>query len=134
MYYSDEQWSEFVKAIPALIKRAEDILANPKLANAPVPLSNGVGGRLPAPSLGGYIDWWINRPEYSRDKNGYYIWSLVGNPMTGSHACSAVDDNGEDHKAILNHGLIPTAASYCSSMEKYPVDNSLPLIDASHIV
>lgn len=128
MKYSDEQQHEFARCIPSLLKYADKILATPELANAPVPLSNGVGGHLPDPSLGGYIDWWINDPEYSRDKHGNYIWSVVGNPMTGSNHCRAVDDNGNDFKAELKHGIIDTARSYCTAMKKYPVNLSLPLI------
>ena len=46
------------------------------------------------PTLGTFIEWWLEYPEFSRDKNGNPIFCISGNPMTGSHACYSVSKSG----------------------------------------
>ncbi|MCM1333338.1 MAG: hypothetical protein NC248_12110 [Bacteroides sp.] len=120
-YRISDNEREFTARIPALLKDAEQILANLKLANQLVDVNNGTAqtGAYCNPTLGGYLDWWINCPEYSRDKNGRFIWKLTGSLLSGAHACQAVDENGVSYPAELNHHFNTTYRSFIASQRKY---------------
>lgn len=51
------------------------------------------------PRIGTFLEWWLQYPEYSRDKYGNPIYCISGNPMTGSHSCHAIDIEGNYRKA-----------------------------------
>ena len=119
MKYKKER--EFAKRILELLKDAERILSNQELACEIVPVSNGTAqtGTYSNPTIGGYLDWWLNHPEYSRDKNGRYIWKLTGSILSGAYACQAVDESGVSHVAELNRHFNDTYRSFVESQRKY---------------
>ena len=119
MKYKKEK--EFAQRIPELLKDAERTLSNPALAYEIVPVSNGTAqtGTYSNPTVGGYIDWWLNHPEFSRDKNGRYIWKISGSILSGAHACQAVDKTGMLHAAELNRHFNDTYRSFVESQRKY---------------
>lgn len=107
----------FTQWIPELLKDAEKILSNHELACEIVPVSNGTAqtGTYSNPTVGGYLDWWLNHPEFSRDKNGRFIWKLSGSILSGANACQAADENGEAHVAELRQCFNATYRSFIES-------------------
>ncbi len=119
MKYKKEM--EFAQRIPKLLKDAERILANPEFACEVVEVYNGTAqtGTYSNPTVGGYLDWWLNHPEFSRDKNGRYIWKLTGSILSGAYACQAVDESGISHVAELSRHFNDTYRSFIKSQRKY---------------
>lgn len=54
------------------------------------------------PTLGTFIEWWLEYPEFSRDRNGNPIYCISGNPMTGSHACYSISKSGSSGIVMEN--------------------------------
>ena len=85
-----------------LLENAEKILSDSRMFLAPVRIQNGLAytgtSGFSNPSLGVYIEWWLNCKEASRDANGNLIWYISGSPLSGSNCCSAVTLSGEQVK------------------------------------
>lgn len=75
------------------------ILSDSRMFLAPVYVRNGLAysGYLPAATLGGYIELWLNCPSsvvFGREDRMSLVWFISGSPMSGANACSVVDENG----------------------------------------
>ena len=84
-----------------LLECHERILGDSRIFLTQVPIESGlayVGGRgFANPTLGVYLEWWLNCPYSSvEDKDGYkwLIYKLVGSPLTGRNKCGLVDRDG----------------------------------------
>ena len=71
------------------------------------------------PCLGAFVEWWLNCEEYSRDESGNPIYSISGNPMTGSSGCGSVDAAGNLHRAVLRHRFIEVVKSFNRIANRY---------------
>lgn len=111
----------FYRNIQLFIDNAGRILADPRMACCPVPVENGLAqtGSLPSATLGGYVDWWINSPETSRDSHGRPVWFISGSVLSGRHACLCVDSSGQSVKADLRISVNAIARSFNQSQHKY---------------
>ena len=85
-----------------LLENAEKILSDSRMFLAPVKIQNGLAytgtSGFSSPTLGVYIEWWLNCKEASTDANGNLVWYISGSPLSGSNCCSAVTPKGEQVK------------------------------------
>ena len=85
-----------------LLENAEKILSDSKMFLAPVKIQNGLAytgtSGFSRPTLGIYLEWWLNFKEASIDANGNLVWYISGSPLSGSYCCSAVNLEGEQVK------------------------------------
>ncbi len=116
-----EQYSLFYSNIGLLINNASRILADDRMAFCPVPVKNGLAytGDFPTVTLGGYIDWWENSPETSRDRHGRPIWLISGSPLSGCQACQCVNFDGKPVKADTSKRINAIARTFTQSQRKY---------------
>lgn len=82
-----------------VIANRERILSDSRMFLAPVPVSNGLAysGAFPEPSLGIYVEWWLNCPSsvlFDEADNLSVVWSLAGSPLSGSNQCATVNEDG----------------------------------------
>ena len=65
---------------------------------APVNIQNGLAytgiSGFRNPTLGIYIEWWLNFVDESHD-NGNPVWFISGSPLSGCNACSCADPSGQ---------------------------------------
>ena len=88
-----------------LLENADRILSDSGMFLCPIYtqcFSPFIKGR---PTLGTFLEWWLEYPEFSRDKNGNPIYCISGNPMTGSHACYSISKSGSSRIVTENKFL-----------------------------
>lgn len=85
-----------------LLKHADQIMSDSRMFLAPVDVQNGIAytGRsgFQNPTLGIYLEWWLNYPEAAVDANNNLVWYISGSPLSGRNCCSAVSPDGEQLK------------------------------------
>lgn len=105
------------------LANAEKILSDSRLFLAPVNIVNGLAytgtSGFHKPTLGIYIEWWLYHKDASIDAKGCPIWFISGSPLSGSHACSAVDRKGKTHRAQLNGSFMAVWRSFVEVNNRY---------------
>ena len=95
----------FTENIWLFLEHAEEILSDSRMFFAPVKIQNGLAytgtGGFRNPTLGIYIEWWLNFAKESHD-NGNPIWFISGSPLSGCNACSCVDRAGKQVRMSMN--------------------------------
>lgn len=80
------------------LEHAEEILSDSRMFLAPVNIQNGLAytgiSGFRNPTLGIYVEWWLNFADESHD-HGNPIWFISGSPLSGCNACSCVDPSGK---------------------------------------
>lgn len=113
----------FYKHAHLFLANADKILSDSRLFLTPVNVENGLAytgtSGLRAPTLGIYIEWWLHYKEASIDEKGRPIWFISGSPLSGCHACSAVDRKGKLHKAQLSRGFSSVWTSFMKVNRRY---------------
>lgn len=96
---SDEEVKIFLKNAFYFLAHAQDIKSDSRMSMARVPVINGLAysGPFPIPTLGVYIEWWLNTPEATLEIKGvkYLVWFISGSPLSGNNKCSVVNEQGE---------------------------------------
>lgn len=82
-----------------LFNNAERIFNDSRMFFAPVNIENhlayiGTNG-FKDPTLGVYLEWWLNYGNASIDANGNLVWYISGSPLSGCNACSSVTLDGK---------------------------------------
>ncbi|MCH5217878.1 MAG: hypothetical protein J1F07_04930 [Muribaculaceae bacterium] len=81
-----------------LLDNAERIFSDSRMFLAPVNIVNGLAymGTSPFrhPTLGVYLEWWLNYREAAVDAKGNLVWYISGSPLSGSNCCSTVNPDG----------------------------------------
>lgn len=108
----------FAANVHRFICHADAILSDSRLFLSPVGFYTSIGPTA-MPCLGAFIEWWLNCEEYSHDEAGNPIYSISGNPMTGSSGCGSVDAAGNLHSARLRHRFIETVKSFNRIANRY---------------
>lgn len=118
-----EQYSTFFNNIGLFLNNSDRILADARMAFCPVPVKNGLAytGSLSPATLGGYLDWWINCPDVSHDRQGRPIWFISGSPLSGCQACQCVDTTGQTVKAETPLRVNIIARTFTQSQRKYQI-------------
>ena len=85
-----------------LLANAEKIFSDSRVFLAPVKVQNGLAytgtSGFGRPTIGVYLEWWLNHKEAAVDKNGNLVWYISGSPLSGRNCCSSVDPEGEQVK------------------------------------
>ena len=92
-------YSLFAENAWLFFNNAERILNDSRMFFAPVYIENhlayiGTNG-FKNPTLGVYLEWWLNCDKASIDANGNLVWYISGSPLTGCNACSSVTPEGD---------------------------------------
>lgn len=105
------------------LANADKILSDSRLFLAPVHIVNGLAytgtSGFHKPTLGVYVEWWLYHKDASIDANGRPIWFISGSPLSGSHACSAVDRKGKTHRANLSISFSAVWSSFTKVNNRY---------------
>lgn len=98
----------FTSHVHLFIENLDKILSDSRLFLAPVPVQNGLAytgaGGFRNPVLGVYAQWWRDFHDGSHDSKERPIWHISGSPLSGSHACSSVDEKGEQTDKLTLKG------------------------------
>lgn len=82
-----------------LLANAEKIFSDSRMFLAPVKVQNGLAytgtGGFWMPTVGVYLEWWLNHKEAAVDKNGNLVWYISGSPLSGRNCCSSVNPEGK---------------------------------------
>ena len=85
-----------------LLANAEKIFSESRMFLAPVKVQNGLAytgsSGFGKPTIGVYLEWWLNHKEAAVDKNGNLVWYISGSPLSGRNCCSSVNPEGEQVK------------------------------------
>ena len=108
----------FCANVHYFLRNADKILGDSRLFLSPVGFYTSIGPTA-MPCLGSFIEWWLNCEEYSYDGEGNPIYSISGNPMTGSSGCGSVDAAGNLHRAVLRHRFIEVVKSFNRIANRY---------------
>lgn len=108
----------FITNVHRFIRNADIILSDSRLFLSPVGFYTSIGPTA-MPCLGAFVEWWLFCDEYSRDEAGNPIYSISGNPMTGTNGCGSVDAEGNTHRAILRQRFIEVVKSFNSIANRY---------------
>lgn len=88
----------FTENIRLFLAHAEEILSDSRMFFAPVNIQNGLAytgkSGFRNPTLGIYVEWWLNFANESHD-HGNPIWFISGSPLSGCNNCSCVDPSGK---------------------------------------
>ena len=106
----------FIENVHLFLDESDKILSDGRLFFAPVHVPNhlaytGTSG-FQNPTIGVYLQWWLHAPEASFDENENPIWFISGSPLSGAHACSAVNKNCECVKAQLKGDFLNVWRSF----------------------
>ena len=106
---SDEQTAQrqydhhlFTENAWFFLDNAEKIFSDSRMFFAPVKVQNalaytGTSG-FHNPTLGIYLEWWLNFSHASIDAKGNLVWYISGSPLSGANCCSSVTPEGEQVK------------------------------------
>ena len=82
-----------------ILANRERILNDSRMLLTPVHVRNGLAysGGFSTPTLGVYIEWWMNAPYsvlFEEDDTMSLIWFVSGSPLSGSNRCAKVHEDG----------------------------------------
>ena len=119
----------------------ERILSDSRMFLAPVHIQSGLAycgtGGFTAPTLGIYIEWWMNCRQ-SISTNGSTNWltiKLAGSPLSGANDCTTISDNGVTDKVFLSsfstlwHSFIQINKRYTTAKIRYQAYSLAEVID-----
>ena len=82
-----------------LLAHAEEIFSDSRMFLATVKVQNGLAytGRsgFRCPTIGIYLEWWLNYQEAATDAKGNLVWYISGSPLSGRNCCSSVTPEGK---------------------------------------
>lgn len=106
-----------------LLANAEKIFSDSRMFFAPVNIVNGLAytGRsgFGNPTIGVYLEWWLNYQEASIDKNGNLVWFISGSPLSGSNCCSSVTQEGKHEKIAQRTPFSSIWSSFINVNKRY---------------
>lgn len=113
-----------------ILDNLERILHDKRLFFTPLDIKNGVAyfgpGGFEHPTLGVYAQWWSECCDLSLDKQGNPIWFISGSPLSGCHACSAFDRDGNTYKPELKGMFGKVAQSFIAVNKRYRDQKNCP--------
>ena len=105
------------------LEHAETILNDSRMYLAPVKVQNGVAytgtSGFQHPTLGIYLEWWLNFKEAAIDANGNPIWYISGSPLSGSNCCKAATMEGDSVKINQRTPFLEIWTSFCKVNNRY---------------
>ena len=105
------------------LDHAESILNDSRMYLAPVKVQNGIAytgtSGFQHPTLGVYLEWWLNFKEAAIDGNGNPIWYISGSPLSGRNCCKAATTEGESVKINQRTRFLDIWTSFCKVNNRY---------------
>ena len=114
------------------LKNADRIFNDSRMFLAPVPVVNGLAymgtGGFRNPTLGIYLEWWINGSEdILKDKDGKkaLTYRIAGSPLSGCNSCACVYPDGTTKKIAHSkfgtvwHSFIEINGRYKEAKQKF---------------
>ena len=102
---------------------AEIIFNDSRMFLAPVKIQNGIAytgtSGFQQPTLGIYLEWWLNFKEAAIDGNGNPIWYISGSPLSGRNCCKAATIEGESVKINQRTKFLDIWTSFCKVNNRY---------------
>ncbi len=121
----DELKDFFYKNAFLFFRNAHRILNDSRMFLAPVPVQSGLAytgnSGLHYPTLGIYIEWWLNCEEnITKDKNGRDALTcrIAGSPLSGSNHCTCVYPDGKTGD-ISHYPFINVWSSFMKINKRY---------------
>lgn len=113
----------FLKNAFFFYRNAHRIMSDSRMFLAPVPIISGLAytGAFPAPTLGVYIEYWLNGKEgIIRDADGKeaLTYHIAGSPLSGCNKCSCVHPDGST-STISFASFSSVLKSFCSINGRY---------------
>lgn len=82
-----------------LLNNAERVFSDSRMFLSPVRIQNGLAysgtSGFWQPTVGVYLEWWLNFEMPAIDKNGNLVWYISGSPLSGSNCCCSVRPDGK---------------------------------------
>ena len=106
-----------------LFRHAEEIMSDSRMFLTPVKVRNGIAytGRsgFHHPTVGVYLEWWLNYSEAAIDANGNLVWYISGSPLSGRNCCSTVSSKCEHVKIKQRTRFIKIWSSFMEVNNRY---------------
>ena len=106
-----------------LLDHAEDIFSDSRMFLAPVKVQNGLAyigtGGFKNPTIGVYLEWWMNYKDAAIDGSGNLVWFISGSPLSGCNCCSSVTPDGEQVKINQQTKFLEIWRSFMSVNNRY---------------
>lgn len=106
-----------------LLANAEKIFSDSRMFLAPVKIVNGLAytgtSGFRCPTVGVYLEWWLNYKEPSVDGNGNLVWYISGSPLSGMNCCSSVTPDGEQVKIVQHTSFSAIWGSFMEVNNRY---------------
>ena len=99
----DPEKELFLKNAFFFLANADKIMKDSRMFLAPVPVQSGLAytgtGGFRNPTLGVYIEWWLNYPFTMMEERGSkrLTYHIAGSPLSGMNHCGTVDEDGNTH-------------------------------------
>ena len=100
-YEAERQYNHHIFTENAwfFLDNAERIFSDSRMFFAPVKIQNGLAyvgdSAFRNPTLGTYLEWWLNHKEAAVDANGNLVWYISGSPLSGRNCCSSATPDGK---------------------------------------
>ena len=107
-YEITEEQKWFAEYAWLFMDNKERILADPRLANIPIEMPNGLayGGTeaFEGATMRAYLEWWSTDLGCRTDEEGvpYLVVRIAGSPLNGGNKCLIVKRNGEQSEVHLD--------------------------------
>lgn len=128
-----------------LLAHSERILNDSRMFLTPVAVQSGLAytgtGGFRNPTVGVYIEWWMNCAGAMRTNNDgerSLVYRLAGSPLSGSNNCSEVLENSESRKVVINSfiscwsSFIKINTRYTEAKHNYQSYSLQQLLDILH--
>ncbi|MCH5347447.1 MAG: hypothetical protein J1E63_10065, partial [Muribaculaceae bacterium] len=106
-----------------LLANAERIFSDSRMFLAPVRVQNGLAyigtSGFWRPTIGVYLEWWLNHQEAAVDKNGNLVWYISGSPLSGRNCCSSVNPEGKQVEIALQTKFSAVWRSFIDVNNRY---------------
>ena len=106
-----------------LLANAEKIFSDSRMFLAPVKVQNGLAylgtSGFGSPTIGVYLEWWLNHNQASVDKNGNLVWYISGSPLSGRNCCRSVNPEGEHIKTAQQTSFSAIWGSFMEVNKRY---------------
>ena len=106
-----------------LLANAEKIFSDSRMFLAPVRVLNGLAytgtSGFGRPTIGVYLEWWLNHKEAAVDKNGNLLWYISGSPLSGNNCCSSVNPEGDQVKIAQRTSFSAIWGSFMQVNKRY---------------
>lgn len=106
-----------------LLANAEKILSDSRMFLARVKVQSGLAyigtSGFWRPTLGVYIEWWLNYRQTAIDKNGNLVWYISGSPFSGRNCCSSITPEGKQVKLAQHTSFSSIVRSFMEVNNRY---------------